>query len=388
MDDEPLIPASKLDEARALWEISLLYIALSAAARTISGGTAVAGPAAAGGFRASQLLAQAYYRLIRAAWTGHTVAYRGDAPGSRTSFRELYSDFETLAYRAIPGSRLEDTRRRVRVAGSNYEDALRGLFDEHEADLSTDDERYSDDPDLIEAGKEFTPADGDDYAADLTQDRDWSDEEDILVEAIDDADRMLDQLEEAERAELAALQERLAEVDQYEAKIAKRIEAEERKARLRRQAAKDRGKRAGAAMKAAQQGARTAVATIAAHDERAMGWVSVPRGDQPCYWCMMLASRGLMLYKSDMGATSYSDLWHDNCKCVTEPVFSRDHYFTSDTFARNRLAYNIWTDFAGGRDSNGRGKHSVNMTEWRSYFDTQYRKGGTFADISRANARE
>lgn len=385
--DEPLVPESKLDEARALWEISLLYIAMAAAARTISGGSQAAGGAAAGGYRASQLLAHAYYRLIRAAWTGFTIADRGDTDGDTTSMRELYSDFETLAYRAIPRGQHEDVRRRVRIAGSNYQDALEGLLDDHEVDLDTDDERYSDDPDLIEAGEEFTPEDGDDYAADLTEDRDWDDEESIAVEALEDAERLLDDLEDAERLELKRLQERVSEIDRYQAKLAKKIEEAERKRRLKIQAAKDRGKRAGAAMKAAQQGGRTAVATIAAHDGRAIGWVSVPRGSNPCYWCMMLASRGLMLYRSDMGATAYSDLWHDNCKCVTEPVFSRDHYFTSPTFARNRLAYKLWGDFAGGRNSKGRGNNSVNMASWRSYFDTRYRQGRTYGDIARENSR-
>ena len=385
--DEPLVPDAKLNEARALWEISLFYIAMAAAARTIAGGAQGAGAAAAGGYRASQLLARAYYRLIRAAWTGYTIADRGDTPGSETSLRELYSDFETLAYRAIPDSRHADVRERVRIAGSNYEDALDGLIDEHEADLSTDDERYPDDPDLIEAGEEFTSADGDDYAADPTDDRDWGDEKDIAVEALEEAERLLEDLEEAEREELKKLQDRIKEIDSYQAKLAKKIEQAERRRRLKIQAAKDRGKHAGAAMKAAQQGARTAVATIAAHDNRAIGWVSVPRGEAPCYWCMMLASRGLMLYRSDMGATTYSDLWHDNCKCVTEAVFSRDHYFTSPTFARNRLAYNLWGDFAGGRNSRGRGNRSVNMSAWRSYFDSRYRKGRTYSDIARENSR-
>ena len=385
--DEPLVPEAKLNEARALWEIALLYIAMSAAARTISGGSRAAGAAASGGYRASQLLARAYYRLIRAAWTGFTIADRGDTPGSETSLRELSSDFETLAYRAIPSSQHDDVRKRVRIAGSNYEDALSGLFDDLEVDLSTDDERYPDDPDLIEAGEEFTSADGDDYAADLTEDRDWDDEENIAVEALEEAEKLLDDLEEAEREELKKLQERVKEIDAYQAKLAKRIEEAERKRRLKIQAAKDRGKRAGAAMKAAQQGGRTAIATIAAHDGRAIGWVSVPRGPAPCYWCMMLASRGLMLYRSDMGATTYSDLWHDNCKCVTEAVFSRDHYFTSPTFARNRLAYKLWGDFAGGRNAKGRGNHSVNMSDWRSYFDKRYRKGRTYADIARENSR-
>lgn len=381
MDEvEALVPESKLAEARALWEIASLYIALAAAARTISGGSQSAGSAAAGGYRASKLLAEAYYRLLRATWTGYTLSGQGREAGDTTSLRVLYSEFEERAYRAIPKSRHADTRERVRRAGANYEDALRGLLEEHEVDLDSDDERYSDDPDLVEANEELDPEDDGDEDSPLTEDRDWSDDEDIEVEDLEDPKRLLKEIEDAEAEELKKLKERVRAVDAYEREQAKL--AKKRQMAARRQAAKDRGKRAGAAMKAAQQGGRTQIATIAAFDKRAVGWVSVPRGDKPCYWCMMLASRGLMLYRSDMGARTYSDLWHDNCKCVTEPVFSRDHYFTSPTFERNRMAYKLWDDFTNKR------KKRIDMKAWRSYFDTAYRKGKKFSDLHRENARK
>lgn len=379
-DLTPKVPEAKLAEAQALWEIALLYVALSAAARTISGGTAAAGLAAAGGFRASQLLARAYYRLMRGAWTGFTIADRGDTVGAKTSLRELYSDFETLAYRTIPKGKHAEVRERVRVAGSNYEDALRDLL-EHEVDLATDAERYSDDPELAKAGEEFTSADGDDYAADLTSDRDWSDEEDIVVEALKDARRHLADAEKAEAEELKRLEEAVAKVDRDQRRMAAKA-----KQAARLQAAKDRGKRAGAAMKAAQQGARTEIAMLTHEDDRAQGFASIPRGPSPCYWCIMLASRGAMTYKTRPAVASVSGQWHDNCKCAIEPVFSRDHYFTSPLFALNRAAYKLWGDFAGGRNSRGRGNNPVDMTKWRDHFDTGYRNGKTFQELARKGA--
>lgn len=374
-DPKLIVPAAKAAEAQALWEISLLYIALAAAARTVSGGTAASGAAAAGGFRASQLLARSYYRLMRAAWTGYTIDGRGDIPGGTTSLRELYSDFETLAYRAIPKSKHADVRERVRIAGSNPEDAIRGL-DDHEVDLSTDDERYSSDPDLIQAGKEFTRADGEDYAADLTDDRDWSDERDIVIEELKDAKRHLADVKKAEAEELKRLQQTVAKIDRDQRRLASKA-----KQAARLQASKGRGKRAGAAMKAAQQGARTEIAMLTYTDNRAKGYVSIPRGDNPCAWCMMLASRGAMFYKTRPTVVSVNEQWHDNCKCAIEPIFSSEHYFTSPAFERNRNAFLLWEEA-----KKAHGGKKVDPKKWRSHFDTGYRKGKTYADLVRKGA--
>ena len=367
---QPKVPKAKLAEAQALWEIAMMYIALSAAARTMKGGTSTAATtAAASGFRAGQLLARAYYRLLRAAWTGYTIADRTDQPGDETSLRELYSDFETLAYRAVPKSKRADVKRRVRVAGSNYEDALRDLY-EYEADLETEDERYDDDPELVEAGEEFTPEDGDDYAADLTEDRDWSDERDILVEELEEAERHLADVEQAEAEELKRLEEQLAKVEREQRRLAKKA-----KQAAKLQAAKARGRRAGAAMKAAQQGARTEVVMLTQSDKRSRGFVSVPRGTNPCYWCVMLASRGAMSYKTRPAPASVSGQWHDNCNCAIEPIFDLDHYFTSPLFALNRNAHKLWEELkkAGG--------DWANPKTWRSHFDNGYRNGKTFQEL-------
>lgn len=367
---QPRVPEAKLTEAQALWEIAMMYIALSAAARTMRGGTnAAATSAAASGFRAGQLLARAYYRLLRAVWSGHTIADRTDLPGTETSLRELYSDLETLAYRAIPKSKHEDVRRRVRVAGSNYEDAMRDLY-EHEADLETDDERYDDDPELAEAGEEFTPEDGDDYAADLTEDRDWSDDKDILVEELEEAERHLDDVERAEAEELKRLEKQLEQIERDQRRLAKKA-----KQAARLQAAKARGRRAGAAMKAAQQGARTEVVMLTQTDKRSRGFVSVPRGPNPCYWCMMLASRGAMSYKTRPSPASVSGQWHDNCNCAIEPIFDLDHYFTSPLFALNRNAHKLWQELkkAGG--------NWADPKIWRSHFDNGYRGGKSLQEL-------
>lgn len=370
----PLVPEAKLAEAQALWEFALFYVALAAAARTMQGAGA-AGSAAASGLRASQLLARAYYRLIRGAWTGYTIADRGDEEGDSTSLRELYSDFETLAYRAIPESRHDDIRKRVRIAGSNYEDAKSDLEDERDVNLESDEPRYSDDPDLVEAGEEFSPEDGDDYAADLTDDRDWPDSEDIAIERLEAAEKHLADVEAAEKEELKKLDDRIKAIDkEMRAEARKKAKAAQAK---RLKAAQARGKRAAAAMKAAQAGARNEIVSLQTRDDRALGFVSVPHSPQPCAWCLLLASRGTWFYSQAFASGTSSEIWHENCNCSLEPIFNRDYYFSSPTFEKNRAARAIWD-----KTAKGRGKSSLKV--WRSEIRKLYKGGASFEENIRS----
>src|SRR5699024_2793259 len=102
----------------------------------------------------------------------------------------------------------------------------------------------------------------------------------------------------------------------------------------------------------AQAGARDTMNTLARTDGRAIGWVRVPHHHSPCGWCLMLASRGIILYRSAAAARA---AWLENCHCTAEPVFSRDHYFNSPQFARIRALImvrgdiSVWKCRVGGR---------------------------------------
>ncbi|HSW42704.1 MAG TPA: hypothetical protein VLM76_09370 [Patescibacteria group bacterium] len=72
---------------------------------------------------------------------------------------------------------------------------------------------------------------------------------------------------------------------------------------------------AGAAGRLALDGGRQAILDMGTRDPRAMGWQRVTAGD-PCAFCAMLASRGVMREAS--GADFEA---HDHCACSAEPVF-------------------------------------------------------------------
>jgi hypothetical protein len=85
---------------------------------------------------------------------------------------------------------------------------------------------------------------------------------------------------------------------------------------------------AGAATRHASEGGRGQVVAAVKEDRTALGWVRVTK-DDPCYFCAMLASRGVV-YKGDSFDDSNSLFAgdgtakaHDNCSCAMEPVYSR-----------------------------------------------------------------
>src|SRR5699024_1934271 len=137
-----------------------------------------------------------------------------------------------------------------------------------------------------------------------------------------------------------------------------------------------RADRAAATMKAAQSGARDTINTLANRDPRAIGWVRVPHHPTPCGWCLMLASRGIILYRA---AASARSAWHENCHCTAEPVFSRDHYFTSPLFAKNRALYFLWQEH--GYDKGQQGER-----DFMNYFRRSYRRGVNLRTVLSENA--
>lgn len=370
MDDELRVPPSKMAEARTLWEIALVYLALGAAARVI---TSAGSPqqVASSGYLAAQLLAEAYYRLVRAAWTGFTLAHRGRGTGSGEllSMMELYEQFETLAFAAIPRSKHADTRSRMAAAARGVEDPLEGIVPEGDLD---------DPADRFPLDADGNPISDRDYRVRRTDERGWSIIRDIVVEEIDEDDE-----DDPLREVIAELEKRLKESRDRERDREREDARKERAARraqqddAARRRSKARTERASSTMKAVQSGARDIVNRLASRDERCAGWVRVPHHPTPCGWCLMLASRGIILYRS---ATTARAAWHENCHCTAEPVFSRDDYFTSPQFARNRALYMMWKDHGFGRGRQGE-------RDFRNYFLRGYTRGHSFRGLLAANAQ-
>jgi hypothetical protein len=89
-------------------------------------------------------------------------------------------------------------------------------------------------------------------------------------------------------------------------------------------------KLAAAAVRHAQAGGRQTIYEASARDEVALGWVRVTRAD-PCFFCAMLASRGLRYRAFKEGAFDLSDARfsgdgdakvHDDCGCSLKPVWA------------------------------------------------------------------
>ena len=388
MAEDPRVSEAKLAEARALWEIALIYIALGVAARVLTSTGSPQGMAAAG-YRAARLLARAYYRLVRAVWSGFTIPGRGQGAGELVTLLELYQDFETLAFAAIPTSKHADTRRRMALAARNDDSALEGVVPEPEDD-SLPEDRFPVDKELLERADDLI--EDDDFEVDDLGDDDWPDRREIIVEEIENFREEASESEKNAREALRELEKRMRELREQERKrereLARRLrererEREQERKRSREQEAaiarsKSRAERAAAAMKVAQAGARDTMNTLARTDGRAIGWVRVPHHHSPCGWCLMLASRGIILYRSAAAARA---AWHENCHCTAEPVFSRDHNFNSPQFARNRALHKMWGDIAAGKGRAG-------VRAWRNYFNRYWARGKNLTTVLRENARD
>ena len=113
---------------------------------------------------------------------------------------------------------------------------------------------------------------------------------------------------------------------------------------------------ASAVLRHAQAGGRETIHRNAAADETALGWVRVTKAD-PCFFCAMLASRGLAYrpFKefsfdlSDQRFTGDGDAKvHDNCGCSLKPVYAENDPMVE----RTKQFADMWSMWgAGGGDA-------------------------------------
>jgi len=116
---------------------------------------------------------------------------------------------------------------------------------------------------------------------------------------------------------------------------------------------------AGAVLRHAQAGGRQTIFDNAARDETALGWVRVTKAD-PCFFCAMLASRGLSYrpFKEDSFDLSNQRFSgdgdakvHDNCGCSLKPVYADNDPMVE----RTKKFADMWTMWgAGGGDAAAR----------------------------------
>lgn len=117
-----------------------------------------------------------------------------------------------------------------------------------------------------------------------------------------------------------------------------------------------------------QDGARAELWDKTQRDPRAVGYIRLSRTGTPCGFCAMLISRG-PVYKSSKaaGGDGYNegDLYHRNCNCYSEPIFSITDYKTNPRYALNREYEALWPKVTKGYS----GKDALNA--WRRYIRTQ-----------------
>ena len=347
----------QLHKAQWLFSVALVYIAMGGASAPANGAATVSSSAAVRvAYSASAAVASSFYALMRAAWTGATLRLPGTLPArkdapKRVSLASLYDDFERRAFSVIP----ESERARVREALSHPKsDPLsRVLFPEGEdhssfVELIERNEAMDFDslPDPVEDSLYGPEPDGWDESTSITVE-DLSDALREANEAVyggldDEIARFTEAVERAEREMREATEReqrrRADELAESRREDSRRAQRAFEKREAKREAVR-RAKNAAAAAKAALQGARSVVQGTASNDKGAIGFVRVPHSPQPCAWCLTLASRGIMLYTERATASSP---WHDGCLCSVEPVFSKEQYFESPLFLKNRTLHVLW----------------------------------------------
>lgn len=114
-----------------------------------------------------------------------------------------------------------------------------------------------------------------------------------------------------------------------------------------------------------QNGGRQTLIDASRADRVALGYVRVTR-DKPCFFCAMLASRGLTFAEdsfadSDPRFTGAGTAKvHDECQCTMKPVYHRE----GDPFLRDTQKFtDMWTEWGAG----GRGETDAILRFRRGY---------------------
>lgn len=247
----------------------------------------------------------AYYRLARALTVGETYASPGDKPGQVT-LQDLRDDFTDVVERAVPKRRIKPTPEVVDIFN-------RARLNEKMPSLDSDDGDEKISTERFDWPEEITP----EGAADSTEKR--------LGDLIDFA------------------------------------KAHERQSKRR---GKDANKHAGVVHKNIVDGGREVIDLASRRDKKAIGFVRVSRTGDPCYFCAMQISRGVVFKskKVERGGSfrSEGELYHDNCNCYSVAIYSMREYRTDPRFALNRELQDLWKTEISGRFT---GKDAIN--EWR-----------------------
>lgn len=277
--------------------------------------------------RRSRHLARTYYRLTRALHTGATIQDDVGTVEDETTLGKLRQDF-SAAYR----SAVRPPAGSVKAAPPKTTEGPRKALQEPPEPPGEGVEDDDDDRILVEEIRGLE-----------------AEAERIEREAEDEMRNALEALGTSNlRKKIAVIDDSLpaSEVD-----------------KLRQRAKDEAGARQGAAAgRVIKNGARSDIWSAAERDRKVLGYIRLSRTGTPCGWCAMLISRG-PVYKSSRSAQfDEGDMYHDNCNCYAEPVWSREQYDNSDLYALNREYSKLWPQVTRGLS----GKQAV--AAWRRYF--------------------
>lgn len=236
-------------------------------------------------------LTMAFYRLTRALHTGRTAADPLGVQTERTTLGQLREDFYNhLADAEVPRSEYEIPAQ----------------------------------------------AAGDDVVVEV-EDIGWTKQDDAELEA-DAAEEAVDQLT-AKGTE--NLRRKVRITDRRES--AEKVDAQREDARDAAGA-----RQAATGERIVLNAGRSRLWEMQRRDPAVIGYARVSKTGTPCGWCAMLISRGFV-YKSASSAKygEDGDLYHDNCKCVAVPIYSKAQWSDSQ-FDLNREYGELWPKVTRG----------------------------------------
>jgi hypothetical protein len=127
----------------------------------------------------------------------------------------------------------------------------------------------------------------------------------------------------------------------------------------------------GATLRHVQNGGRQTTYAAAVTDRQALGFVRVTR-DKPCYFCAMLASRGLQesyTYSEDSFELSDARFTgegsakvHDNCQCHLKPVYTEN----DDYVDRSEFFEALFREFSTGSSAEAIRTFRNGYNQWKS----------------------
>lgn len=131
-----------------------------------------------------------------------------------------------------------------------------------------------------------------------------------------------------------------------------------------------------ATMRHVQNGGRSTILAATQTDRLALGYVRVTK-DKPCYFCAMLASRGVVFAEDSFLDSDPRFVGngtakvHDHCECAVKPVYVKE---SDEAFKRTEQFTEMWQKW-------GKGQGSDSVKLFRRGYD-RWVKDGVIRDLS------